>query len=396
MVLDLGSQPTANSYTEEPVNEPEKFPLALNLCEVCWHAQLSFSVDRQSIFSNYAYSSGTSKTLSEYFAWFASALNRTLSNDGRVLEIAANDGSLVRALIDQGLDCSGIDPAENIVIEAQRRGLPVQLGYWPDACNKPHDLFDAIIALNVLAHVDNPLAFLRACNSNLKKDGFVLIQPSQARMFENGEFDTIYHEHLSFFNTRSMSTLAERAGLALIDTAFVSIHGDSPIYFLGRTNVSASEVRFRDFKIGKFAIDEKLFSYEDRISLFQIKTYETFALKAKRTLANLRNIISEHKKSGFKIVFVGAAAKAVTVINSGQFFPDHILDESPLKIGLHTPGCGKVVEPLSTAKQLQKPCLFVVSAWNFRRELIDKLRAIGVPKGSRFYSYFPTEALTDD
>ena len=389
IVLDLHTQPPANLYLREPNTNLPKFPLCLNRCGECWHAQLSWNVNRNDIFDEYAYVSGTSKTLQNYFAWFSAALQETINHGARVLEIAANDGSLIQAMQEKGFICTGVDPAKNIVASANRNGLPLQLGYWPEASAQIAGLFDVIIGMNVLAHVDAPLEFLLGCKQKLTAAGVVIIQPSQARMFENGEFDSVYHEHISFFNSRSIAKLATRAGLRLVDTALVKIHGDSPVYFLQHIENSDAAPTFSAFRTGDFAINENLIEYEQRVRLFDERTYQKFAEVAYEVIDNLKEVVTEHKAMGFKIAFVGAAAKAITLLNASEIQPDHLLDEAPLKVGMYAPGCNIIVEPLTAVTKWTKPTLFILSAWNFRIELSEKLVMLGVPPGSKFYSYFP-------
>ena len=388
-VLDLGSQPPANQYISDTEPPPAQFPLALMLCQECWHSQLSYCVDRESIFGKYAYLSGTSNTLRRYFTWFAKALEQVMPPAAKVLELAANDGSLLRELQLQGFSCLGIDPASNVVATAQQEGLPVRQGYWPEAAADLDEQFEAIICMNVLAHVDEPLAFLRACTKRLNPTGRLLIQPSQARMFDHGEFDTVYHEHLSFFNTQSMTRLAQRAGLKLTESFLVAIHGDSPVYVLMRADAPPIAPIAPTFSNGEFGIAETLENYESRVALYEPGIYARFAQTAHQTIENLKAIVSQHRQNGFSIVFVGAAAKAMTVLNAAQIQPDLLLDESPLKIGLLAPGCGIRIDPLSSVEQLTQPALFIISAWNFRHELTIKLKAMRIPAESKFYAYFP-------
>lgn len=389
-VLDLGSQPPANTYTRNADEQVPQYPLGLNVCEHCWHAQLSFCVDRQELFDRYAYVSGTSGTLKSFFRWFAASLAERLPAGARVLELAANDGSLIREMQAVGLECQGVDPARNIVEQAQAQGLPIVCGYWPQAAEQIEGEFDVIVCMNVVAHVDDPKAFVAACRSKLKPGGVLLIQPSQARMFGNHEFDTCYHEHVSFFNTSSMSVLAESVGLKLVDTALVKIHGDSPVYMLCRPEAPASEQLRGILRSGEFAIEERLEDYEQQIRLYDWSTYDRFREHAQAVVRDLRESVKRHRAQGFEVVFVGAAAKAMTVINAGPIHPDRFLDEAPLKIGLHAPGVGTCIEGLDVCRSMTKPGFFVITAWNFRHELARKLRAIGVPEGSVFYSYFPT------
>jgi len=395
-VLDFGLQPPANAYasTAAAAIGVQRHPLALELCGACWHAQLSYAVDRQELFAHYAYVSGTSRTLTRFFAWFAAALGRVLPAGAKVLEIAANDGSLVRALRAADLDCIGIDPAANIVAGAQAEGLPVRLGWWPAAAAGLDGTYDAIVCMNVLAHVDDPLAFLKACASRLAPGGVVIVQPSQARMFDNGEFDTVYHEHVSFFNTRSIARLAERVGLRLAGSAVVQVHGDSPVYLLQHEGAAGrADALKRSLREGEFGLDEDLEAYERRVGLYGPEVYERFRARAEAVMDRARAVVGEHRGDGFEIVFVGAAAKALTLMNAAGIVPDRLLDESPLKIGSYAPGCGCLVEPLQAASSGARPALFVLSAWNFRHELTRKLRDIGVPEGSRFHAYLPEPAF---
>ena len=389
LVLDLHTQPPANLYTQQPDPDLPQFPLCLNRCEDCWQTQLSWNVDRQKIFDEYAYVSGTSKTLTKFFTWFARALKDCIGKRSRVLEIAANDGSLIRAMQNEELECVGVDPARNIAEVAKKNGLPLVVGYWPEVASEIEGEFDAIIAMNVLAHVDTPLEFLSGCKQKLKPNGIVAIQPSQARMFENAEFDTIYHEHISFFNSRSISKLAERAGLKLVGTALVKVHGDSPIYFLQHEVTKGAAPSFLAFQTPEFGIEENLLEYEKKARLFEVETYEKFSKSSQQTIESVKRIVAEHQAAGFKIAFVGAAAKAITLLNAAQIKPDHLLDEAPLKIGMYAPGCQTLVEPLTAAATWTTPTLFILSAWNFGIELAGKLSKIGIPSNSKFYTYFP-------
>ncbi len=392
-VLDLGQHPQANKYETRPTNTAKRYPLGLNLCRNCWHSQLTYCIDRKELFDNYLYVSGTSATLNSFFKWFADCLSRALPPGARVLEIAANDGSLIKEMINTGLRATGIDPANNIVEHARAKGIPVIQGYWPDASRNVDGTFDAIVCMNVLAHVDDPLNFLSRCKDKLATGGRILIQPSQARMIENGEFDTIYHEHISFFNSNSISQLAKKTGLKLVEAFFVKIHGDSPVYLLAHDEDPPRQ-SFRDhFSNGEFSINEDLLEYERRAQLYNIETYNRFRERALYTIDAVRNTIFEHRARGFQVVFVGAAAKAMTLLNAAQILPDVILDENPLKIGKFAPGCNVIVKDLNSCQAYTIPTLFVLAAWNFRIELAAKIRNYGIPACSRFYAYFPEPHL---
>lgn len=389
-VLELGTQPLANSYHDsagQALAAP-RYPLALNVCGQCRHCQLGFCVDRKTLFDHYTYVSGTSQTLKSYFAWFAQQLALALPPGARVLELAANDGSLIEQLRSRGLECQGIDPAANIVAGARSRGLPVVQGYWPQDRGLVHGKFDAIIAMNVVAHVDDPQGFLAACAPLLAPNGVVLVQPSQARMIPNGEFDTCYHEHVSFFNMQSIAELARRSGLKLLGSPLARIHGDSAIHVLGLAD-STTHAVLDAFAQGPFALAQSLQAYEQQAGLYGPSAYETFAARAAGTLQGLSQHVAEQRAAGRHIAFVGAAAKAMVVLHATGIEPDFIFDEAPQKIGRYPAGIATPVSALQACARMQRPACFVLSAWNFRDELVHKIRACGPPAGSRYFTYFP-------
>jgi SAM-dependent methyltransferase len=350
-------------------------------------------VERKLIFSNYAYASGTSNTLSRYFTWFAESLSKYLPQKSRILDIAANDGSLVARLESFGFDAVGIDPAKNVVIDAQMKGRNVIEGYWPQDAKRIERGFDAIICMNVLAHVDNPKEFLTGCKEYLNGDGIVIVQPSQARMFGNNEFDTCYHEHISFFNTNSIRVLAASVGLRLISAFFTKIHGDSCVYVLAQEGARVSKDIKNYFSNGEFSIIEDVFEYEDSIGLYEKQTYLEFARQSRNLLELLTKRVLEHKSNGYQIVFLGAAAKAMTVINAAGIEPDLFLDEAPLKIGRKVPGSRLLVQNLQALHHVMGPIFIVITAWNFKRELLGKIWELGLPKDTIYYCYFPAEEI---
>lgn len=389
-VLDLGEQPPANSYRNNSNEILEKYPLGLNVCNDCWHLQLTFNVDRKSIFDEYHYASGTSKTLLNYFSWFAERLSMIIDEKSHVLEIAANDGSLIKELIKNGISCEGVDPAENIVKSAKSNNLPLIQGYWPEVKTELNKKYDVIVAMNVLAHVDEPLEFLIGCKEVLNKSGFILVQPSQGRMIENTEFDTCYHEHLSFFNTNSLSKLADRAGLKLYGGFFVRIHGDSPIYIIGNSDSPPNTQYIKEaFAQDDFYIDEDLYEYEKRNNYFNINAYREFSLKSEKIVNDLKDVIFDYSSQGYQIVYVGAAAKAMTILNLIDFNPDYFLDEAQLKIGKLPPKINTHIQNFDIVKKFTRKTLFIISAWNFSSEIVSKIKGLNNNSDFVYFQYFP-------
>ena len=210
-LLDLGVQPLANTLLSDAAQAFQSFPLGLAVCPGCTHGQLTHFLHPDSLFRNYLYASGTSGTLTAYFAWFAAALSGCVRPGARVLEIASNDGSHLSCLAARGFDVTGIDPADNLNQIAAAAGHKVLTGFFPDT--RPDGRFDVVIAMNVAAHTPTPLRLLEGVAGVLAPGGVAIIQTSQALMIGNGEFDTVYHEHYSFF-TVAVDAGAWRRGRA--------------------------------------------------------------------------------------------------------------------------------------------------------------------------------------
>ncbi len=211
-LLDLNTQPLANSYHQIGESLPE-FPLGVNLCTRCFHVQQFVAVNPDLMFKDYLYVSGTSTTLLEYFDWFAKRLDEKYGAgfgvQKSVLDIACNDGTQLAAFKKYGWDIYGVDPAENLLERSRAVGGTIVCDYWNlETAQAMGKKFDVLVAQNVFAHVGDPFGFLEACKKAMHEGSKLHIQTSQADMFAHGQFDTIYHEHISFFSARSMRTLA--------------------------------------------------------------------------------------------------------------------------------------------------------------------------------------------
>jgi len=390
--LDLGHQTPANNLQSLSATvEPERFPLGLNCCRDCWHGQLSYAVPPQALFSEYLYKSGTSETLDRYFDWFCTAAAGYLPNGGAVLEIGANDGTLLAKFAAAGLDATGIDPAKNIVRE--HGGGPGRMicDFFPSP-ELADQQFDLIVGLNVLAHTPEPVQLLEGVKKHLSPGGVAIFQTSQATMLANGEFDTIYHEHYSFFTPGSLSRAALRAGLSHIATRLSDIHGTSFLFFLAKGDLDVTPDK--RFTTGRFAVDSGV---TDRaIGGLQgdlTTVYSTFAKTATARMGEVREIIGRAREEGVQVVMVGAAAKAVTFARAAGLEFDAAYDEAPEKQGLSIPGLGTKIQFLTDTRELAGRVLFVLTAWNFSAELERKVRDAAVCCEPQFLVYFPEVKL---
>lgn len=373
-ILDLNNQPLANSYPKSIDEVEEFFPLALNWCNNCTHLQLTHAVHPDLLFKNYLYVSGTTKTLCDYFDSFVKIVRSYFSSNDklRVLDIACNDGSQLNSFKNAGHETYGIDPAQNLHALSSVNHVVVCDYFNEDSINKLGvEKLDVIIAQNVLAHNTYPKEFLSICSKHLDDSGKIFIQTSQADMVKYGQFDTIYHEHISFFNTNSIVSLLNGTGLYLTDVLTTPVHGTSYVFVLSKNSLddkSASLIK-NDYQVNNANV-------------------VNFALSAKLVVIELLNIL--HNYPDHTIIGYGAAAKGNTLLNFAKIKLDYIVDDNPLKHNLYTPGTKIKIVSLDDVHNLcgSKPILWVPLSWNFFDEIKGKVKS-KFPQKQTFIKYFP-------
>lgn len=391
--LDLTDQPPANSYHDlgEVIQE---YPLKALICANCYHSTLSIVINPDLLYRDYAYVSGTSKTLRDYFDWFAKITEAIIkqvnpqAKDLKVMDIACNDGSQLDSFLELGWNTYGVDPARNLWPITQMKGHKVICDYWtPTIAQKINRKYDALVAQNVFAHTDDIMSFLLACKEGMHEKSVLFIQTSQSEIFVNNEFDTMYHEHLSFFTVNSMKAVCERAGVSLREVFKTKIHGTSYVFviMLDDTGLPDSNI-------------ENAISAEKALGLYNLATYTDFAKNAQRIVKDLKEKVDELKGMGYVTIGLGAAAKGMTVLNMGQIQLDTIIDENELKIGKYTPGQNIHIQdfemldrdtcfPNSSAQNSK--IAFVPLAWNFYDELREKIKLRRNNENDVFVKYFP-------
>jgi 2-polyprenyl-3-methyl-5-hydroxy-6-metoxy-1,4-benzoquinol methylase len=352
---DLGVQPLANNLKGSRMEAEELFPLKTNVCLDCWHSQLSIAVDKELLYKHYLYVSGTSTTLKKEFDNIVRMIaSENTGSTKKVLDIACNDGTFLKSFRDQGWEVRGIDPAENIV-ESTDKDLNIICDFFPS--NKLNEKFNAITCFNVVAHIPNVLDFIKSAGDLLTEDGTLYIQTSQKDMIKNGEFDTIYHEHHSFFSINSMKTVCKRAGMVLVDVDFRPVHGTSYLFKI---------------KKGSFQEISQLQSKIDAESyLYNIKTYEQFNQIVQERKSLLLEKIRNSKK---KPIGYGVAAKGVVRMNYFGIEHQYAVDDNPLKIGKVIGGVN--IPIVSNKHMIQDPddLMIIVYPWNFYDEIVEKIK----------------------
>jgi SAM-dependent methyltransferase len=358
-VLDLNDQPLANSYKKSK-DEPEaSYPLKINRCEHCYHVQLTHVVNPDLIYKNYLYVSGTTKTYVDYMGWYADFVCEQFNVFPQsVLDIGCNDGSQLDKFKSRGLKTFGVDPAENL-FELSSKNHDVTCGYFDEKYLQPVDI---ITIQNAFAHNPNPLELLKNCKKNLNIDGLIFIQTSQADMILNDEFDTIYHEHISFYNIKSMMFLCNRAGLNLVDVIKTPIHGTSYIFVISADTSAPANIK-------------NLVEIETNAGLYNKETYTRYSKNCVDMVEKFREVVEEHRTNGYKIVGYGAPAKGNTFLNFAKVPLDMIIDDNPMKQGLYTPGSSIGIVGSEVLKSFEEHdrILFIPLAWNFFKEIRERI-----------------------
>jgi SAM-dependent methyltransferase len=386
-VLALGDQPLANALLKSVADFDGEafFPLDLVYCRGCTLVQILDVVDPEVLFGHYLYVTGTSETIAAHNERYADAVVARLGlGPGHlVAEIASNDGSLLACFKARGVRVLGIEPARNIAEMARQRGIETVGRFFDRHAGgeiaSAHGKATAIIGNNVFAHVDDPVGFLAGCGDLLTDDGLVFIEcPYALDMLERGEYDTIYHEHLSYFSVTSLARVAEAAGLSVDSVERVPVHGGS------------IRVAFR--KGGAHGAHPMVMMNMERADgLTSLERWQEFGKEAERNRTDLLRLLDGLRANGQTVAGYGAPAKGNTLLNYCGIGVDRIpwtVDRNPLKVGRFTPGMHIPVLPVETVMERRPDCLLILP-WNFADEIQRQQRAFAAA-GGRFIIPIPT------
>lgn len=381
LILDLGNQPLVNNLLLSKDDTSERFPLNIYGCKQCHHTQLGCTIPPLKMFNFYTYVSGVSSSAVAHFKMIAEYLISSAKGCASVLELASNDGCQLDFFKAAGFQTFGVDPAKNICEIAAKKGHTIICDYWGDTDFPGLPLsFDIILAQNVLAHVPDPILFVKKCVKYMTSDTLLYLQTSQCEMYLHNEFDTVYHEHMSFFTLESFKSLADACGLVITDMNKFPIHGTS--YGLSFQKRISNEGHCQKFLDG---LQEEYSRGMYRPSFFH--QYSSNVIKFKY---DMLNVLEENRKN-YTIVGYGAAAKGITMLNYIDFgHIDYIVDDCELKYGKFTPGLKIPIVSKDVLQADTRSLLIVILPWNIKEELIQKIRALLPGKSVRILIPFPS------
>ena len=388
--LDLGVMPPSNAYlSKEDLEKPEpKYPLRLLVCTNCWLVQTEDFVGRDELFSSdYAYFSSTSKSWLKHAADYCEAIISRLGLGPKslVVEIASNDGYLLKNIVGAGIPCLGIEPTTSTAAAAKALGIPVMQEFFGEKLGRAlaaeGKQADLIIGNNVFAHVPDINDFAKGLKALLKPKGTITLEfPHLMKMIEFNQFDTAYHEHFSYLSFVTAKTILEKAGLSIRDVEELATHGGSLRIYAGHSNEAHPET----------AAVVALLAEETRRGMREPHLYRTFQGKADRIRDEFRSFLEAQKASGQKVAAYGAAAKGNTLLNYANIKSDllpFVCDAATAKQGKLMPGSRIPIVPASVLQE-KRPDFLVILPWNIMEELKEQ-NFLLAKQGTQFATAVP-------
>lgn len=393
LIFSLGETPLANSLLK-PAQLSDKelvFPLDVAFCPDCSLVQITETVSPELLFSEYLYFSSFSDTVVNNARSIVERLvvDRKLSAESLAVEIASNDGYLLKFYQQAGVPVLGIDPAHNIVKVAEENGVPTMCAFFGEAVARTlaaeGKQADVIHGNNVLAHVAELNGVVEGIAVLLKDTGVAVIEVPYLRdLIDHTEFDTIYHEHLCYYSLTALQGLFNRHGLAIADVERIPIHG-------GTLRIFAEKVKGVDPQEQYKPSVRQLMAEETALGMDEFPYYQRFGEKVQSLKEELVTLLQHLKAEGNNIVVYGASAKGSTLMNYfglGAETLDYVVDRSTVKQGYYTPGTRLLIEPPEKLLE-EQPEYVLLLTWNFAEEIIKQQQEYLI-RGGKFIIPIPT------
>jgi 2-polyprenyl-3-methyl-5-hydroxy-6-metoxy-1,4-benzoquinol methylase len=378
LFLSLGSFPLSNSYlTQEELHQREIFyPLEVYVCGSCFLVQLQEYETPENIFGDYAYFSSYSETWLKHAKKYADDMIRLfqIGRNSFVVEIASNDGYLLQYFAGRGIPVLGIEPARNVAETARQKGIPTEVVFFGTQTAKrlasDGKSADLLLGNNVLAHVPNLNDFVKGLKILLKPQGLITMEfPHLMKLMEETQFDTIYHEHFSYFSFLTVEKIFHTHGLTLFDVEELSTHGGSLRIYARHTEDKTKPFAER---VDQLKQKEMEAGYGD------IRHYLGFQEKVKAIKKDILKFLIQAKEEGKRVVGYGAPAKGNTLLNYCGIrvdFIDYTVDRNPYKQGHYLPGSHIPIEEPSKIMETKPDYLFILP-WNLKDEIMEQMAFI--------------------
>ena len=388
--LDLGNAPPSNAYLKkEDLKKPElTYPLRILTCTNCWLVQTEDYTDADTLFSeDYAYFSSTSKSWLSHAKQYCTMITKKLklSSKSFVVEIASNDGYLLKNFILQKIPCLGIEPTKSTADASKKYGIPVRQVFFSAEIGqkmaKNAEQADLIIGNNVYAHVPDINSFTDGIANLLKDDGVVTLEfPHLMQLIEKNQFDTVYHEHFSYLSLYTVNSIFKKFNLEIFDVERISTHGGSLRIYGCKKNAK------REIK----QTVKNILLLENEAGLQNIDTYKSFQESANKVKADFIKFLLDAKLSGKSVAGYGAAAKGNTLLNYAGIRKDlipFICDAADSKVGKFMPASHiPILHPSILPKQ--RPDYLIIFPWNISAEVIKQNKNLAI-LGTKFVIAVP-------
>ena len=376
--VDLGVSPLANSYLEpEDLGKPEAFyPLCVYVCGECFLVQLPEEERPEAIFSEYAYFSSYSESWLRHAETYARAMIERfgLGADHQVIEIASNDGYLLRWFKERRIPVLGIEPARNVAAAAEAAGIPTLVKFFGEATARElasqGTRADLLVGNNVLAHVPDLNDFVAGLKILLAPSGVLTLEfPHLLRLMQEHQFDTIYHEHYSYFSFATVRKIFAAHGLTLFDVEELPTHGGSLRIYCRRAQHDAEGAQPVGERVGDLLVRE------EAARLGCLETYRAFTERVLRVKRGFLRFLIQAKEEGKTIAGYGAPAKGNTLLNYCGVrtdFLDYTVDRSPHKQGRYLPGTRIPIHAPDRLRET-RPDYVLILPWNLEEEIVEQM-----------------------
>ena len=376
--VDLGLSPLCESYvTEEKLNQPEPFyPLHVWVCDECFLVQLEEYVSPEEIFTEYAYFSSYADSWVEHMRRYADMITARLglTKKSLVVEVASNDGYLLQHFVKKGIPVLGIEPAANVAAVAQAKGIRTRVEFFGSESARRLAAeglqADLICGANVLAQVPRPNDFVQGLQILLKPGGVITIEfPHLLRLMAESQFDTIYHEHFSYFSFLSAERIFAAQGLTLFDVEELPTHGGSLRVYARHDADVDKPISERARRLRRLEVDA---------GFLRVETYARFGEQVKEAKRKLLAFLIEAKRAGKTVAGYGAPGKGNTLLNYCGVrtdFVDFTVDRNPYKQGRFLPGTRIPIHHPDRIRET-RPDYVLILPWNFKDEIMEQMACI--------------------